>query len=233
MDARDHFKNGASSKSQMSRGHFFINKKFLLVLFTVVLSANYAQAQAQLKFGPQVGVNFTNKKITYLATGVSESVSTKMKPGFQVGGIVELDEGKKFVSQIGLLISSQKCVFEKNKFEEIGYLKDATLSVTYLRLPVHFVLKKDLGDMTFLASGGVYLGAALGGKVEDEKIEFGKKKLMPRFDSGINLGPGLQFGNLQATLEYSFGFWSNEANSVTKYTFNNGFALNLRYLFSN
>ena len=274
MEARDHFKNGASSKSQMSRenilnmksqvvngsnGNFrmeadtiskngrsskslmnrknmiinMLNRKFLLALFIAVLTASYAQAQAKYKFGPQVGVNFTNKKFTYVASGVSESVSTKMKSGFQVGGIVEIDEGKKFVMQAGLLISSQRCVFEKNNLEEVGYLKDATLSVTYLRLSDNIVFKKDLGSMTFLASGGVYVGVAVGGKVEEEKIEFGKEKLMPRFDIGLNLGPGLQFGNLQATLEYSIGYWFNEANSVAQFTLNNGFSLNLKYLFGN
>jgi len=206
-------------------------KKTVLILLVAVLTASYVQAQANYKFGPQVGVNYTNKKITYIAAGLSESVSTKMKEGFQAGGIVEIDNGKKFVTQVGLLVSSQKCVFEKNNFEVIGYLKDATLSLTYLQLSNKYVLKKGLGNITFLASGGAYMGVAISGKVEDEKIEFGNEKLVPQFDIGLNLGPGLQFGNIQAVLEYSFGLWSNEANSVSRITFNNGFALNLTYLF--
>ena len=229
MESETISKNRASPKSHMSRGNNFTNKLFS-VLLVAVLTAGLAQAQST--FGARAGINFTNKKITYIAAGGSESVNTKMKPGFQAGGIVEIVEGKKIFVQTGLLISSQKCVFEKNNLEEFGYLKDATLNVTYLRLPIYIGLKKDLGNMTFLAFGGGYYGLAVGGKIEEQKIEFGKGKMMPRFDVGLTLAPGLQFGNIQAALEYSFGLWSNEANSATQFTLNNGFALNLTYLFA-
>ena len=212
-------------------------------MLATVITTNYMQAQfltkkdergeAQYRFGAQTGANFTNKKITFSTLGVSESVKTKMQPGFQVGGIVEMDRGIGYVVQFGLLVSSQKCVFKSNEFKDVGYAKDETLSITYLRLPFNSVLKKDLGSITFLASVGIFLEVAVSGKIGDEKIKFGKDKLMPRFDYGLNLGPGLQFGNLQAFLEYNLGFWYSDINSVLRMTFTNGFALNLIYLFGN
>jgi len=234
MEAETISKNGRSSKSHMSRGNIFMGKMFLLLMLAAVLTANHAQAQPEYRFGPRLGVNFTNKKITYLASGGSLIISTSMKPGFQIGGIIEVDEGKKFVTQTGLLISSQKCIIEHNDMGAIfPNINDATLNLTYLRLPIHLGLKKDLGSMTFLAFGGAYWGIAVAGKIEDEKIEFGKTGFMPRLDLGLNLAPGLQFGNIQAVLEYSFGLWSNEESSVTRFTINNGFSLNLTYLFGN
>ena len=246
MEADTISKNGRSSKSLTSRGNFIIymlNRKFILVLLAVVLTAGYAQGQ--LTFGPQVGVNYTNKSLNTSITALTENVKFKMKfkmkPGFQIGGVIERAQSENQAMQIGLLISSQKCVFDRieiksGKLDLVDIIElpdDAILSLTYLRMPFRFMYKKDLGNMTFLAFGGYYLGLAVAGKIKDEKIEFGgiDKGFMSRFDYGINLGPGLQFGNVQAAIEYSIGFGLNSESSILRNTINNGFSLNLSYLF--
>jgi len=242
MESGDHFKNGASSKSLMSRRNILtnaLNRKFLLALLAAVLTVGYAQAQ--MTFGARAGVNFTNIRFTTTVAGFSQSVFFNMKPGFQVGAVVEEKIGKsdRFFAQSGLLISSQKSVFDRVEYSsgslpDIEFEDDVIISLTYLRVPINFGFKKDFGDMTFVAFGGPYLGLAVAGKIEDEKIEFGKigKGIMSRLDTGINLSPGLQFGNFQAAIEYSIGFGVDSESSVTRLTLINGFALNLTYLFN-
>ena len=251
MEADTILTNGRSSKSQTSRGNIIINmmiRRFILLLLVAVLTASYTLAQDKIIFGPRVGVNYTNKSINTSINAVLQNVKFKMKfkmkPGFQIGGIFETAQNENMTAQAGLLISTQKCVFDKIEFKSgkidvsnIELPEDAILNLTYLRLPAHFVFKKDLGDVTFLAFGGYYLGLAVAGKILDEKIKFGGigKGFMSRIDYGVNLGPGLQFGNVQAAIEYSIGFDFNSdssaGGSIFRYMINNGFSLNLTYLF--
>jgi len=235
-------KNGASSKSLTSRGNVIINmlnRKFISVLLVAVLTAGYAQGQGA---GPQVGVNYTNKSLNTSINGLLQDVKFnmkfKMKPGFQIGGVAETAlKSEKIFLQVGFLISSQKCVFDRieiksGKLDLIDIIElpdDAILNLTYLRMPIRIMYKKDLGNVTFLAFGGYYLGLAVAGKILDEKIEFGG--FMSRYDFGLNLGPGIQFGNVQVAIEYSIGFGLNSESSILRTTINNGFSLNLTYLF--
>ena len=219
MEADTILKNGASLKSQMSRG----NKKWLLVLLAAVLTAGYAQAQPT--FGARAGVNYTN--MLFFPGGFSGT----MQPGFQAGVVAENSINGQCI-QAGLLIVSQK-----SKFNE-GFLMEflnETLNLTYLRMPINFLYKKDLSDMKLLLQAGFFPDIAVSGKITgekrgekvEEKITLGKGG-MSRLGSGVGLGAGLQFDNIQTVLEYNLGFGGN--NGVTM--LRNGFALNLTYFFN-
>ena len=237
METGDHFKNGASSKSQMSRTNFLtniINKKILLALFAAVLTAGYTQAQ--LTVGARAGVNYTN--MLFLVSGAG-SMSTQMQPGFQAGVIAERDDNNAQAgllnnTQVGLLIVSQKCKFNEGSW--MGFSNE-TLNMTYLRIPANFLYKKDLNDMKLLLHGGASLALAVAGKITgeergekvEEKIKFGEGG-MSRFEMGFGLGAGLQFGNIQTVLEYNLGYNLGNSNGITM--LNNGFALNVTYFFN-
>ena len=214
--------SGANLKKLMSR----VNRKLFLVLLIAVLTAGYVQAQ--FTFGARAGVNYTN--MLFFVPAGSASMGTQMQTGFQAG-VVTADRNDH---QVGLLIVSQKCKFDKGSL--MGFSNE-TLNLTYLRMPVSFLYKKDLNDMKFLLQGGFSLGLAVAGKITgekhgekvEEKITFAKGG-MSRFDSGLGLGAGLQFGNIQTVLEYNLSYNLSNDNKVMM--FNNGFALNATYFFN-
>ena len=133
-----------------------------------------------------------------------------MKPGFQVGALVEKDYGEKTGErksmgfQTGLLISSQGT---KNETTIFGQTTKETISVTYLQIPVNIAGKIDWSKMTFVYHAGPYLGIAIAGKYKidegrEEKIKFGSgdDAYMKGFDFGFGAGAGFQFGNIQTKL---------------------------------
>jgi len=205
--------------------------KKVLFLLIAVLTASYVQAQ--VNFGVRAGLNYSNK-IFFVPAGAA-SMSTEMKPGFQAGIIAESNttDITSFM-QSGLLFVSQECKFKDGSL--LGYSNE-TLNMTYLRLPLNYVYKKDLSGIKLLLQGGINLDFALSCKINgekrgekiEEKVDFGNT-MMSRIESGVGVGAGLQFGNFQAVLEYNFGYnWGKSDSKIMM--FNNGPAFNISYLF--
>jgi hypothetical protein len=210
-----------------------MNKKVLTVLTAVILTAGYAQAQ--LTFGARAGLNLTN---IYGDGAKMGDLSSKMKPGLQLGVVAEYALGDAFAIQPGILFSQQGFTFK----EDDAYDKT---TLNYIQIPINAQYKIDLGFAGLLLQAGPYAGIGLGGKNKwdydgdkgDAKIKFGdapKDKetedsyLSNRMDFGLGLGAGLQFGNIQAGLGYKFGFTELSEKSKTK---NNGLALTVTHLF--
>jgi len=203
-------------------------KKKVFFLLVAILMAGYAHAQVRI--GVSGGLNYANK--LFYIPAASTSMGTQMKPGFQAGVVLENNIGQSdnVSSQVGLSFVSQECKFR----EGIIYgSADETLSMTYIRIPIRYLYKIDLSDMKLLLQGGVDLGLAVAGKIKhdnmEEKIKFSSDGIS-RFETIFGLGPGLQFGNFQAVLEYNIGYNSGSSNIMM---FNNGFAFNLTYFFFN
>ena len=209
-----------------------MSKRIYLVLLAVVLTASYAQAQ--LTFGARAGLNLTNMKMKM----GSISMSPDMKPGIQLGVVGEFGLSESFFIQPGIVFAQQGC-----KMDSWG--ESVTMNLNYIQVPVNAQYKLDLGNMKLLLQAGPYLGVGVNGKLkakvdgkkESEKIEFGKDGLK-RFDFGLGIGAGLQFGNIQAGLGYNLGL-ANIADSdddiefssgKTK-TINNGIVLTVTYFF--
>ena len=212
-----------------------MNKKIFLVLLTAVLTASYAQAQ--LTFGARAGLNFTNVKMKM--GGIS--ASPDMKVGIQLGVVGEYGLSEAFFIQPGIVFAQQG--YKVDMFGE-----SATFNLNYIQIPVNAQYKVDLSGMKLLLQAGPYLGYAVNGKVkakvdgkkESEKIEFGDGG-MKRFDFGLGIGAGLQFGNIQAGVGYNIGlaniastdefYDDDDFYSVKTKTHNNGIVLTVTYFF--
>lgn len=223
-------------------------KKIYVILLVAVLTAGFAQAQ--FKFGARAGLNLTT-----FGGGDSEGMvlgtelSPKMKPGFQIGVVGEYAFNEEFAIQPGIVFTTQGAKYNGSEtYSGINITYDASFNLNYIRVPVNFLYKLDLGGAKLLFQAGPYFGLGIGGKVKsdasgggveyssDFKVKFGKEgddDDIMYFDKtlevGLGLGVGVQFlENFQVGLGYNLGFTSMFKDETLK---NNGFALTFTYLF--
>ena len=170
-----------------------MNRHFLTVLMTVVLTAS--NAQAQFTFGVRTGVNCSK------IWGGSET-ATNMKLGFQVGAIANYFVNNNFSLEPGFFVAM------------MGHRIDVaaatrTESPVYFQIPVH--VRYNLSDRFFVRAGP-YFGFFFTGYGKwdtDEhnyKLNFGREDVFGQrvyrsFDFGLSAGAGMQFGNIQVGLE--------------------------------
>ncbi len=171
--------------------------KTCLVAIALLIGVNtYAQDQP-VTFGVKAGVNLSN-----LSGDVD---GTDAKIGFNAG--VTLDYG--FTPDVYLLTGLQlttkgfKAGSGDNKF---------TSNLMYLQLPVHVGYKLTVAEATKIVfHAGPYAAYGIGGKSEltldgkKEKENSFQKGLYKKFDFGVGLGVGAEFGKIGVDLGYDFG----------------------------
>jgi len=225
-------------------------RKLFLGLLAVVLTTSYVSAQ--LTFGPRAGFNYTNIINKYDGKNPPKELRGIYKPGFQVGIVADYAPTTVFSIQSGLLFAQQG---NKTDYTGAGGLK-STLILNYLQIPINFQFKFPLGGIDLLVQTGPYLGFGINGKYKswDEngkrmsnedikkwlgeipKVSFGNEYGdLKSLDLGIGFGAGLQFGNIQAGLEYNMGVRNlSNVSSLTEVNIlikNSGLALTMTYLF--
>ena len=223
-----------------------MNKKFFSVLFVVVLSANYVQAQ--FSFGVRAGLNLTNVSMKYDG-GKDETLKPKYKHGFQIGIVGEYGISDNLSIQPSILFATQGYKLGPTEFimdDMLGWKEEVTVNINYLQIPVNAQYKMDLGGSSLLLQAGPYFGFAFGGKKKWEyflndnttassegktDLVFGSKEdqLSP-LDFGLGIGVGLQIDAVQIGLRYNLGL-ANLCN-IEKTTMNNrGFTISATYFF--
>ncbi|MCL2417574.1 MAG: PorT family protein [Bacteroidales bacterium] len=203
-------------------------------LFTTTLALLLvASLTAQVSFGPRAGFNLTNMNETIEALGMSISLDTDFKPGFQVGLVADIPILGEFLSiQPGLLFAQQGARINNLWGLDIN----GTININYLQMPINAQFGFGIGENArLLLQAGPYLGFALSGTIKNDDasadIKFGSNdEEMRRFDLGAGFGAGVQFGRLQVGIGYNLGFanLSNEDNTTTR---NNGLAFTATWLF--
>jgi hypothetical protein len=214
-----------------------MNKKVLLVLAVVVLTAN--QTKAQFAFGVRAGVGLTN---------VYQRENDEMKvldwnPGFNFGVVAEYALIDFLFLQPGISFSRQGMKTEKSA----NFGKNtATLTwdLNYIQIPINLQLRNRSGKL--YVQVGPYLGYGISGKLkveavsggktesDSEKIDFGGKGTtvtdFKALDFGLGFGAGFRFGNLQTGLGLNYGL-VNITPSKDVSMKNIGLALTAAYLF--
>lgn len=159
-------------------------KKFITLL-ACVSALSYA-GNAQVSFGPAVGLNLANNGQKMAGT----KISTKMVTGVHVGGVAKINFTDNLFLMPGVFFSTKG-----SKFDVGG--ADMKTSLSYIEIPVN--LGYSIASTGIFITAGPYLGYAVGGKFkvgdESENIKFGsdetKDDLKP-MDLGINVGAGYQ-----------------------------------------
>jgi len=180
-----------------------------ITLSAIALMA-FAFTQAQdLKFGAKAGLNLAN------LTGDVED--TSMKPGFHVGGFVEIKFSDKLALQPELLYSLQGAKTEYNYSfgDMMSESSESKINLSYINIPV--MLKFYPVEKLFLEAGP-QVGFLVSAKSKDEysitmdgtttsgSEDVDVKDSFKSIDFGFNIGAGYEFTeNLFANVRYNIG----------------------------
>lgn len=191
----------------------------LIVALLAVIGLN-AQEKATT-FGIKGGLNLSNM------SGDGQTADSKI--GFNVGVTLDQLLAKDLYLLTGLEYS----------------LKGAkggggTLNLSYLQLPIHMGYKLVVADNTKLVfRAGPYIGYAIDGTFKaggvsidlfsDEFKGLVGFDVLNRFDAGLGLGLGMEFGQIGVNLGYDFGLANIEKSGGT--TKNQNAYLSLGYRF--
>ena len=204
-------------------------RKIVLVLAMVAMVG--AVSAQELSLGVKGGLNISNLS----GKGVDDA---KMKLGFHVGLGADYEFAPNMAVQSGLLFTTKGA-----KAKELGV--EGTLDMMYLQLPVHFAYKMDINPGTrFVLHAGPYVAYGVGGKTKFEEKgvslsfdTFGKRKIggvevegAKRFDAGLGIGAGFEFGQFLVDLGWDMGLVNVGRDKDNKITTQNGY-LSLGYKF--
>ncbi|MDR2954226.1 MAG: PorT family protein [Prevotella sp.] len=168
-----------------------------LILAVLIFGINTANAQiGPLSLGIKAGVNLSN---------VTDGDA---KVGFNGGVTVDFALPADLYLMSGLEYSLKGA-----KIDEI----DTKLNLSYLQLPVHLGYKLDIiSGAKIVFHAGPYVGYAVDGKWKSGGVSvdaFGDEiaqvaggiAKLKRFDFGVGLGAGVEFGKIGVGLGYDFG----------------------------
>lgn len=180
----------------------------MLAMVTVV--------SAQTSLGIKGGVNMSN----FYGDEITDK---NMLIGGQVGIIADYEFMPNMAIQTGLMFTTKGA---KYTGELLGIKGDYTTRPMYLQLPVHFAYKLDVAPTTRIVfHGGPYAAVGVAGKSnlsvsagdnELGKTEstplFGDKGSLNRFDAGLGIGVGAEFGVFLVDLGWDFGLMNISKN---------------------
>ena len=197
-------------------------KKILISVACLVFSV--VLAQGQVKFGPLVGLNFSNVNVDEGADAYSS------KTGLRIGVMADLAISDNFS------IAPEFSLSQKGSKVDYGAFLggEQKTNINYLQLPVNLVYHLNvLDNLGIFVDAGPYVGYAVSGKVEDTDIEFGSAEgEMKALDFGLGFGAGAEVGSLLFKLQYEMGLsnLSNVDNSKIK---NTNLCVSVAYMFGN
>lgn len=192
-------------------------KKLLKLTLAFLFLFAASQIEAQVRFGPEVGLNLSKMSIN--VTGGSMNINTNNLTSFQAGLDVEFNIVKGFCIQSGVLYS-----IKGTKFTMAGI--SAQINPNYIEVPVHLMGKFDIGGPKFLVFAGPYFAYGIGGKIKSEgtsqDINFGNKSSddFKPFDYGIDVGIGFEMSGVQISGRYGMGL--ADINTTSDATIKNG-----------
>ncbi len=205
-------------------------KKLLLTtsLFILVLCVN-----GQVRFGYQVGCNFSNDYFTEQSGSVTEPNSLL---GYHLGGILEIPFYRDFSFQPSVLFTTKG--FQQSGTSN-GVSANEALTMYYIEIPANFMYKIGNGSTKLLLFGGPYIAFGIGalvsvsanGITQTESAYFGSNQNDLNFiDFGFNLGTGLELNNFEITVQYGFGL-INLSHYSGETMHNRVVGISLAYLF--
>ena len=174
-------------------------KKLKLSLVIALLGMVSLVGAQNLSFNVKGGLNMSNV--------YGDVEDTKMKTGFHIGVGADYNFAPNMAIQTGLLFSG------KGAKADIGNI-DYTASANYLQLPVHYAYKIDASPGTkVVLHAGPYFAYGIGGEVKgkDNGVSVsidtfdGDIGLLNRFDAGLGLGVGAEFGPILLDLGWDMG----------------------------
>jgi hypothetical protein len=211
-----------------------VYKLFIVVVALALSTLTYAQS-FEIKPGIRAGLNLT--KMMDKDDDQIYSDDYNLKPGFQMGPIVEIKLTKLLAIETGLLLSTKGYRYKNTEtYGGVSYKYTETASLVYFDCPITAKLNFQLGELTLYGALGPYIGVGLSGKykskssgggnteTDSEPIKWGSDPdvdHLKRPDVGLYAGAGVELKNLQFGLSYQLG-----ANNILADTGNGAKAAN-------
>lgn len=172
-----------------------------LFLFTITLLI-VMPGNAQISYSVRGGMNLSNLY-------GDDAKDAKMKVGYNIGGLVDYEFVSNVGIQSGLVLTAKGA---KSDAENVN----VTANMLYLEVPVNIIYKIDLNaanmPVKFNVNVGPYLAYGVGGKTS---IEIGGPSFSydtfsddggyKKFDLGLGLGVGFEFGKITANCGWEMG----------------------------
>lgn len=178
--------------------------RFMLV---VAMLAMVTVVSAQMNLGVKGGVNMSN----FYGDELNDN---NVKIGFHIGLAADYDFAYNSAIQTGLFFTTKGAKYSSSVGEASA---DVTVNPMYIQLPVHYAYKIDVSPGTrVVLHAGPYAAYGVGGKsklsgsvgsvgAETEGDVFGDDGFLKRFDAGLGLGVGFEFGPLLLDLGWDMG----------------------------
>jgi hypothetical protein len=175
-------------------------KNLLKFVMVICLMFVFSNMQAQVKFGPKVGVNLSTMTMSY--SGVS--IDPKTLIGFHAGVISEIPIIGNLALQPGILYS-----VKGTKIDFLGV--EGSISPGYIEIPVNVAYSLGSDAIKFSLFAGPYVAYGINGKTKSggvsEDIVFGtgEDDDMNPLDYGVNFGAGVNISGLFVSAQYGLG----------------------------
>lgn len=169
----------------------------LLLVATLILAGISLKAQDNpFTFGVKAGVNMSS------VTGDDDG--TKVRFGYNIGVTVDYA-----INQDWYILSGLQYTTKGTNLDKIGSIKPS-MHAAYLQLPIHAAYKLEVAPETKLVfHAGPYLAYGLNGDLkfeeDGEKLSYNTFDYFKRFDAGLGLGVGAEFGKFGVDLGWDFG----------------------------
>jgi hypothetical protein len=173
-------------------------KTTLRVLLTISFVLSISYTQAQIKFGPKLGLNLST--ITLKTGGVS--FDPTVVAGVNFGLVSEITLKNDFYLQPGILFSTKG-----SKYDALG---DTKFTTNNIEIPINALYKFNTGSVNLFTFAGPYVGFAVGGKINSGGVSTdlkfsGADKDLNAFDFGLNFGAGIEINSFQISAQYGLG----------------------------
>ena len=172
-------------------------KKWLLLIWMVLMFFAVSEASAQFRFGVKGGYNLATVKFN------KDVINSDNVDGFRVGPMFEV----MFDGPVGVdfgLLYSRKGFFSKDK--------DDSFTNDFLEIPVNLKLKMGLPVLSPYFAGGPYASFLVGGEKNIKNIASGIENQLKAqtFGVGLNFTAGVEVASrIQAGLTYNMGLTDN------------------------
>ena len=204
----------------------------VLILAMLAFFTQIANAQS---FGVKGGLNLAS--MSYSMKELDNSPEPII--GLHFGPIVEFKLTNRINFNSGILYTlkgSREEIWNINN--DLKFVPERVpIRLNFLEIPLNIAYKISLREKSnFFVQAGPYLGFVLNGKFkinnETNDIQFGGLGKMKRFDFGLGIGSGFQFGSWITSLSYQFGL-TNRYDIPDSRTRNNALQLSIAYMFRN
>ena len=159
----------------------------LMQMNAQVIQGTTSSSSSDIRFGAKAGLNMAT-----LGGSTRLGASYSMKPGFHLGGVLEIPFNDIITIQPEALVSLQGSG---------GYIINENVNLWYLTVPV--MGKYNVWDDLYIEAGP-YLGVMFGDNIEEQNISGLETNTL---DLGIGLGAGYQLDdNFYFQLRFNAGF---------------------------